>query len=85
MVSSATMVGKNMDSELGSTMLFAEGEKYLIAQGLVRYYINLGYRKFMEQLVTLELYNELKMESLTIKESVIYHYPYLFKLQQMGG
>jgi hypothetical protein len=34
-VSSATMVGKNMDSELGNTMLFAEGEKYLIAQGLV--------------------------------------------------
>jgi hypothetical protein len=79
------MVGKNMDSELGNTMLFAEGEKYLIAQGLVWYYINLGYRKFMEQLVTLEFYNELKVESLAIKESVIYHYPYLFRLQQVGG
>jgi hypothetical protein len=79
------MVGKNMDVEPGNTMLFAEGKKYLIVQGLVRYYVNLGYRKFVEQFVMLKLYNELKVESITIKVNVLYHYPYLFKLQQVGG
>jgi hypothetical protein len=79
------MAGKNMDNEPWSTMLFAEGKKYLIVRGLVRYYVNMGYRKFMEQFVMVKLYNELKVESITIKVSVLYHYPYLFKLQQVGG
>jgi hypothetical protein len=39
----------------------------------------------VEQLVTPELYNELKVEFVAIKISVLYHYPYLFKLQQVGG
>jgi hypothetical protein len=76
---------KNMDSELGNMMLFGEGKKDLIAQGLVRYYINLGYGKFVEQFVMPELYNELKVEFVVIKVSILYHYPYLFRLQQVGG
>ncbi len=75
-----TNIGKNMDSEPRSMMLFIEGEKDLIAKGLVWYYVNLGYKNFVEQFVTLELYNELKMEFVTIKVSVLYYYPYLFKL-----
>ncbi len=51
-MSSVAMVGKNMDSEPGSTMLSVEGEKDLIVQGLVQYYVNLGYMKFVEQFVT---------------------------------
>jgi hypothetical protein len=35
MVLSVAMDGKNMDNELGSTMLFVEGKKDLIAKGLV--------------------------------------------------
>jgi len=31
------------------------------------------------------LYNELKVEFVIIKVSVLYHYPYLFKSQQVGG
>ncbi len=64
---------------------YIEGEKNLIVQGLVQYYVNLKYKKFVEQLVTPELYNELKVEFVAIKISVLYHYPYLFKLQQVGG
>ncbi len=52
LVSGVAMVGKNMDNEPGSTMLFVEGEKDLIAHGLVQYYVNLGYMKFVEQFVT---------------------------------
>jgi hypothetical protein len=33
----------------------------------------------------LELYNELKVEFVVIKVSVLYHDPYLFKSQQTGG
>jgi hypothetical protein len=51
-MSSVAMVGKNMDSEPGSTMLSVEGEKDLIVQGLIQYYVNLGYMKFVEQFVT---------------------------------
>jgi hypothetical protein len=51
-MSSVAMVGKNMDSEPGNTMLSVEGEKDLIVQGLVQYYVNLGYMKFVEQFVT---------------------------------
>ncbi len=79
------MAGKNMDNEPKSTMLFVEGEKDLIAQGLVQYYVNLGYRKFVEQFVTPELYNELKVKFVAIKASILYQYPYLFRLQQVGG
>jgi len=31
-----------------------------------------------------ELYNELKVEFVIIKVSVLYHYPYLFKSQQVS-
>jgi hypothetical protein len=74
------MVGKNMDSEPKSTMLSTKGKKDLITHGLAWYYVNLGYGKFLEQFVTPKHYNELKMEFITIKVSVLYHYPYLFKL-----
>jgi hypothetical protein len=74
------MVIKNMDNEPKSTILSTKGKKDLITHGLVRYYVNLRYGKFVEQFVALELYNELKVESITIKVSVLYHYPYLFKL-----
>jgi hypothetical protein len=79
------MDGKNMDNELGSTMLFVEGKKDLIAKGLVWYYVTLGYEKFVEQFITCELYNELKVEFVTIKVNVLYHYPYLFRLKQVGN
>jgi uncharacterized protein (UPF0218 family) len=75
------MVGKNMDSELGNTILFVKGETDLIVWGLVRYHDNLGYGKFVEQFVMHELYNELKVEFVAIKVSVLYHYPYFFRLQ----
>jgi hypothetical protein len=48
MVSNVVVARKNMDSEPGNTMLFAKDEKDLIVQGLVRYYVNLGYEKFVE-------------------------------------
>jgi hypothetical protein len=80
-MSNVAMVGKNMDNEPRSTMLSIESKKDLIVQGLVQYYVNLGYKKFVEQFVTHELYNELKVEFVTIKVSVLYNYPYLFKLQ----
>jgi len=79
------MVGKNMDSEPGSTLLSTKGEKDLIARGLVWYYVNLGYGKFVEQFVMPKLYNELNVDFVAIKVSVLYHYPYLFKLHQVGG
>ncbi len=85
MVSSVVVVKKNMDSKPRSTMLFAKGKKNLIAQGLVWYYVNLGYEKFVKQFVMHELYNELKVEFVILKVSVLYHYPYLFKSQQLGG
>jgi len=75
-----TMARKNMDNEPRNTMLSTKGKKYLIVHGLVQYYVNLGYGKFVEQFVTHELYNELKVESIIIKVSVLYYYPYLFKL-----
>jgi hypothetical protein len=34
----------------------------------------------VEQFVTREFYNELKVEFVAIKVSVLYHYPHLFKL-----
>jgi hypothetical protein len=74
-----------MDNEHGNMMLFGEGEKNLIAQGLVWYYVNLGYGKFVEQFVTPKLNSELKVEFVAIKVSVLYQYPYLFRLQQVGG
>jgi hypothetical protein len=78
-------VGKNMDNEPRITMLFGKGKKDLIVQCLVWYYVNLGYMKFVEQCVTLELHNELKVEFVTVKVNVLYHYPYLFRLQQVSG
>jgi hypothetical protein len=74
------MAKKNIDSEPRSTMLSSKCEKDLITQGLVRYNVYLRYGKFVEQFVTLELYNELKVDFVAIKVSVLYHYPYLFKL-----
>jgi len=79
-VSSVAMDGKNMASENGSTMLSAKGKTHLIVKSLVRYYVNLRYEKFVEQFVTCELYNELKMELVAIKVNVLYHYAYLFRL-----
>ncbi len=38
-----------------------------IVEGLVCYYVNLGYGKYVEQFVIRELYNELKLESMAIK------------------
>jgi hypothetical protein len=32
-----------------------------------------------------KIYNELKVEFVAIKGNVIYHYPHLFRLQQVGG
>jgi hypothetical protein len=79
------MARKNVDSELRSKMLSTKGKKDIIAQGLVWYYVYLGYGKFLEQFSTLELYNELKVDFVAIQVSVLYHYPYCFKLQQVGG
>ncbi len=79
-VSSVAMDGKNMDNEHDSTMSSAKGEKDLIVKSLIWYYVNLGYEKFVEQFVTCELYNELKMELVTTKVNVLYHYAYLFRL-----
>ncbi len=39
----------------------------------------------MEQFVTPKLNSELKVEFVAIKVSVLYQYPYLFRLQQVGG
>jgi hypothetical protein len=74
------MAKRNMENEPRSIMLSSKGKKYLLAQGLVQYYVYLGYWKFVEQFITPELYNELKVDFVAIKVSVIYHYPYLFKL-----
>ncbi len=79
-MSSVAMARKNMGSEHGSTMSSAKGEKNLIVKNLVRYYVNLRYKKIVEHFFTCELYNELKMEFVAIKVNVIYHYAYLFKL-----
>jgi hypothetical protein len=55
MVSSVAMAGKNMDSELGCTMLSAKSKKDPIIQGLIQYYVNLGYKKFVKQFTMHEL------------------------------
>ncbi len=36
-------------------------------EGLIHYFVNLGYGKCIKQFVTLKLYNELKLESTAIK------------------
>jgi hypothetical protein len=36
-------------------------------EGLVCYFVNLGYGKWIKQFVTQELYNELKLEFVAIK------------------
>jgi hypothetical protein len=47
-------------------MLFIEVETYLSIVMLVHYFVNFGFRKFVERLVILKLYNELKLESMFI-------------------
>jgi hypothetical protein len=47
-ISDVAMVGKNMDSEHGNAMLSTKVEKDLIVKGLIWYYINLRYGKFVE-------------------------------------
>jgi hypothetical protein len=61
------MDGKNMNNEHGNTMSSTKGEKDLIVKSLVWYYVNIRYKKIVEQFVTCELYNELKMELVAIK------------------
>jgi hypothetical protein len=79
------IIKKNMDNELGSTMLFRKGEKDLIVKGLVWYYINLKYGKFVEQFVIPNFYHELKVEFVAIKVNVLYHYSSLFRSEQMAS
>lgn len=40
---------------------------YTKAKGLVRYFVNMGYGKVVEQFVIPQLYNETKLEFVTIK------------------
>jgi hypothetical protein len=79
------MAGKNMDNEPRSTMLSTKGKKDLIAKGLVWYYINLKYGKFVEQFVIPKFYHELKVEFVAIKVNVLYHYSSLFRSEQMAS
>jgi hypothetical protein len=45
----------------------------LVVDQLLHYYVNLGYEKWVEQFVTIELYNEVKLESITIKVNILHH------------
>jgi hypothetical protein len=54
-------------------MLFIKVETYLIVVMLVQYFVNFGSRKFVEWLVILKLYNELKLESMSIQVTPMGH------------
>jgi hypothetical protein len=51
-ISGVAMVGKNMDSELGSTMLSEEGEKRLNCSGFGSILCQFRLQEIVEQFVT---------------------------------
>jgi hypothetical protein len=57
----------------GENQVCTEAKTNLITNGLFHYCVNLGYGKWGEQLLTIELYNELKLESIAIKVSILHH------------
>ncbi len=71
-VSSFSMAQQKIDNE-GENEVCIKVEKNLIANQLFHYYVNLGYKKWVEQFVTAELYNKLKLEFVTIKVSTLHH------------
>jgi hypothetical protein len=66
------MAQQKIDNE-GENQVHIEVETNLVAYQLLHYYVNLGYRKWVEQFVTAKLYNKLKLESITIKVSTLHH------------
>jgi hypothetical protein len=54
-------------------MLFIEVETYLTIVMLVHCFVHFGSRKFVERLVILKLYNELKLEFMFIQVTPMGH------------
>jgi hypothetical protein len=66
------MAQHNIDNE-GENQVCIKVETNLVVDQLLHYYVNLGYREWVEQFVTSELYKKLKLGSITIKVNILHH------------
>lgn len=64
------MAQQNMENK-GQNQISAKPEVNLFTYGLVNYCVFMGYRKWVEQFVIVELYDELKLEFIAIKVSAL--------------
>jgi hypothetical protein len=64
------MAQQNMENK-EHNQIFTKVETNLLTDGLVHYYVFMGYMKWVEQFVTIELYNELKLESIVVKVNTL--------------
>ncbi len=71
-ISSFSMAQQKIDNE-GENQVCIEVETNFVANQLLHYYVNLRYRKLVEQFVIGKLYNKLKLESITIKVNILHH------------
>ncbi len=69
-VLSSLMAQQNMENK-EHNQIFTKVETNLLTDGLVHYYVFMGYMKWVEQFVTIELYNELKLESIVVKVNTL--------------
>ncbi len=65
------MAQQKIDNE-GENQVCIEVETNLVANQLLHYYVNLGYKIWVEQFVTIKLYNKFKLKSVTIKVSILH-------------
>ncbi len=70
LVLGSSMAQQNMENK-EQNEIFVEVETNLLTNGLVHYYIFMGYGKWVEQFVIAKLYNELKLEFIAIKVSTL--------------
>jgi hypothetical protein len=66
------MAQQNINNE-GENQVCIEVETNLVADQLLHYYVNLGYREWVEQFVTTKLYKQLKLEFVTMKVNILHH------------
>ncbi len=57
----------------GENQVCTKAKTNLVVDELLHYCVNLAYGKWVEQFVTAKLYNELKLESITIKVNILHH------------
>jgi hypothetical protein len=66
------MAQQKIDNK-GENQVCTKVKTNLVAYRLFRYCVNLGSEQWVEQFVITELYNELKLESITIKVNTLHH------------